>query len=301
MAMDGTDGSVFGSAWGPAGVSASFRPRATRIPRAGVGKISRWEQARSVGPLVFVGPSPRRLSPRRAPRRATRTRAREPPAIETNGGCVRRGEDSRGRSLTFAASAAESFVALNLYGCGWREAGRRPSACECEEMLGNDGAAGEVARVARTRAPRTRSGRTPGRGMNHRRGATGGSAGVARTRGGTRARRFARAQPPATRVGESRRGFFHPGLVATGGRAHLWKEAVEAVEQIGVSPQEFFNPADHLRGVAPARGAGRGAFRWGCLSAESSGEKRHCGAPFGSSLATHLAFLKSLMTSRKAS
>ena len=101
--------------------------------------------------------------------------------------------------------------------------------------------------------------------------------------------------------GESRRGFFHPGLVRTGGRAHLWKEAVEAVEQIGVSPQEFFNPADHLRGVAPARGAGRGAFSGGCLSAESSGEKRHCGAPFGSSLATHLAFLKSLMTSRKAS
>ena len=168
-------------------------------------------------------------------------------------------------------------------------------------MLGNDGAAGAVGRAARTRAPRTRSGRPPGRGMNPRRGATGGSAGVARSRGGTRARRFARAQPPATRVGESRRGFFHPGLVATGGRAHLWKEAVEAVEQIGVSPQEFFNPADHLRGVAPARGAGRGAFRWGCLSAESSGEKRHCGAPFGSSLATHLAFLKSLMTSRKAS
>ena len=301
MAMDGTDGSVFGSAWGPAGVSASFRPRATRIPRAGVGKISRWEQARSVGPLVFFGPSPPAslAAPRAAPRDAN---ARARTSGNRDEWWMRSaGEDSRGRSLTFAASAAESFVALNLYGCGWREAGRRPSACECEEMLGNDGAAGEVARVARTRAPRTRSGRTPGRGMNHRRGATGGSAGVARTRGGTRARRFARAQPPATRVGESRRGFFHPGLVATGGRAHLWKEAVEAVEQIGVSPQEFFNPADHLRGVAPARGAGRGAFRWGCLSAESSGEKRHCGAPFGSSLATHLAFLKSLMTSRKAS
>mmetsp|Transcript_1109 Transcript_1109/g.4499 ORF Transcript_1109/g.4499 Transcript_1109/m.4499 type:complete len:419 (-) Transcript_1109:93-1349(-) len=51
------------------------------------------------------------------------------------------------------------------------------------------------------------------------------------------------------------------GLVAVrslGGRilrrvelVRLWKEAVEAVEQIGMSPQEFFNPADHLRGVAP--------------------------------------------------
>ena len=91
MAMDGTDGSVFGSAKGPAGISASFRPRATRIPRAGVGKISRWEQARSVGPLVFwaLPPGVSRRATRRE--RATRTRAREPPAIETKGGCVRWG------------------------------------------------------------------------------------------------------------------------------------------------------------------------------------------------------------------
>ena len=275
--------------------------RARRGSRAlGLGKSRDGNRHGRLG-RSFFGPSPPASLAARRDANARRERARANLRRSRRRVDAFGGEDSRGRSLTFAASAAESFVALNLYGCGWREAGRRPSACECEEMLGNDGAAGEVARVARTRAPRTRSGRTPGRGMNHRRGATGGSAGVARTRGGTRARRFARAQPPATRVGESRRGFFHPGLVATGGRAHLWKEAVEAVEQIGVSPQEFFNPADHLRGVAPARGAGRGAFSGGCLSAESSGEKRHCGAPFGSSLATHLAFLKSLMTSRKAS
>ena len=301
MAMDGTDGSVFGSAKGPAGISASFRPRATRIPRAGVGKISRWEQARSVGPLVFwaLPPGVSRRAMRRE--RATRTRAREPPAIETKGGCVRwgrfAGTITHVRSLGGRILRRVELVRLRVA----RGGGGERQRVSVKKMLGNDGAAGAVERAARTRAPRTRSGRPPGRGMNPRRGATGGSAGVARTRGGTRARRFARAQPPATRVGESRRGFFHPGLVATGGRAHLWKEAVEAVEQIGVSPQEFFNPADHLRGVAPARGAGRGAFSGGCLSAESSGEKRHCGAPFGSSLATHLAFLKSLMTSRKAS
>ena len=301
MAMDGTDGSVFGSAKGPAGISASFRPRATRIPRAGVGKISRWEQARSVGPLVFwaLPPGVSRRATRRE--RATRTRAREPPAIETKGGCVRwgrfAGTITHVRSLGGRILRRVELVRLRVA----RGGGGERQRVSVKKMLGNDGAAGAVERAARTRAPRTRSGRPPGRGMNPRRGATGGSAGVARTRGGTRARRFARAQPPATRVGESRRGFFHPGLVATGGRAHLWKEAVEAVEQIGVSPQEFFNPADHLRGVAPARGAGRGAFSGGCLSAESSGEKRHCGAPFGSSLATHLAFLKSLMTSRKAS
>ena len=71
----------------------------------------------------FLGPPPRRLSPRDA----TRTRdanARARTSGDRDEGWMRSvGEDSRGRSLTFAASAAESFVALNLYGCGWREAG----------------------------------------------------------------------------------------------------------------------------------------------------------------------------------
>ena len=163
-------------------------------------------------------------------------------------------------------------------------------------MLGNDGAAGR-SRASRN-VRRERVGAHARSRDEPRRGTTDGSAGVARTRGHARANSPARSHPPRGLARAA--GFFHPGLVATGG-AHLWKEAVEAVEQIGVSPQKFFNPADHLRGVAPARGAGRGAFSGGCLSAESSGEKRHCGAPFGSSLATHLAFLKSLMTSRKAS
>lgn len=55
------------------------------------------------------------------------------------------------------------------------------------------------------------------------------------------------------------------------GRAHLGKEAVEAVEQIGVSPEELFNSFDHLRGVAPADGTGRRASVEGWMARESSG------------------------------
>ena len=259
MAMDGTDGSVFGSAWGPAGVFASFRPRATRIPRAGVGKISRWEQARSVGPLVSFGPSPPAslAAPRAAPRDAN---ARARTSGNRDEWWMRSaGEDSRGRSLTFAASAAESFVALNLYGCGWREAGRRPSACECEEMLGNDGAAGAVERAARTRAPRTRSGRTPGRGMNPRRGATGGSAGVARTRGGTRARRFARAQPPTTRVARAAVVFFIPASSGLGGARTSGRKQLKPSSRSGCPPRSSLTLRT-TSGVSLLR-AGRGGAR----------------------------------------
>ena len=257
MAMDGTDGSVFGSAWGPAAVSASFRPRATRIPRAGVGKISRWEQARSVGPLVFLGPPASLAAPRDAPRDAN---ARARTSGDRDEGWMRSaGEDSRGRSLTFAASAAESFVALNLYGCGWREAGRRASACECEEMLGNDGAAGAVERAARTRAPRTRSGRPPGRGMNHRRGATGGSAGVARTRGGTRARRLPARNHPPRGLARAAVVFFIPASSRLEGARTSGRKQLKPSSRSGCPPRSSLTLRT-TSGVSLLR-AGRGGAR----------------------------------------
>ena len=74
----------------------------------------------------FLGPPPRRS--RRAARRVRDANARTELRRSRRMVDAFGGEDSRGRSLTFAASAAKSFVALNLYGCGWREAGRRPSA-----------------------------------------------------------------------------------------------------------------------------------------------------------------------------
>ena len=52
----------------------------------------------------------------------------------------------------------------------------------------------------------------------------------------------------------------------TGGferRAYLWEEAVEAVQQVGVSPEQCFHALHDLAGVGPADGASEGSARGG--------------------------------------